>query len=373
MFKRVEKILNSIGEGITICDANLRHVFSNARFGEMTGLDKDAQGVSILEHYPGSISDTCVSVEVVRTRKQYTSINTYNNGVSLLSTGVPVFDDDGNLQYVVTISRNITELVRQEASVHGKQQNKTPMTVQKFISNAANIRFAIQHMDKLIGQRLSVLLLGETGTGKDYFAKFLHENAYPDPENRPFIKINCGAIPESLLESELFGYEKGAFTGASAKGKKGLIELANNGTLFLDEIGELPYNLQAKLLGVLQDKELTRVGGSEKIKINAKIISASNRDIFKMTQENKFRLDLYYRISMVTLHIPPLRERREDIPYLIDQLLREINQLYGKKAYLSLELYDLFFKYDWPGNIRELKNLMEKLIIFSSGDRIGID
>jgi transcriptional regulator with PAS, ATPase and Fis domain len=274
---------------------------------------------------------------------------------------------------VVTISRNITELVRQEASVHGKQQNKTPMTVQKFISNAANIRFAIQHMDKLIGQRLSVLLLGETGTGKDYFAKFLHENAYPDPENRPFIKINCGAIPESLLESELFGYEKGAFTGASAKGKKGLIELANNGTLFLDEIGELPYNLQAKLLGVLQDKELTRVGGSEKIKINAKIISASNRDIFKMTQENKFRLDLYYRISMVTLHIPPLRERREDIPYLIDQLLREINQLYGKKAYLSLELYDLFFKYDWPGNIRELKNLMEKLIIFSSGDRIGID
>jgi transcriptional regulator with PAS, ATPase and Fis domain len=274
---------------------------------------------------------------------------------------------------VVTISRNITELVRQEASVHGKQQNKTPMTVQKFISNAANIRFAIQHMDKLIGQRLSVLLLGETGTGKDYFAKFLHENAYPDPENRPFIKINCGAIPESLLESELFGYEKGAFTGASAKGKKGLIELANNGTLFLDEIGELPYNLQAKLLGVLQDKELTRVGGSEKIKINAKIISASNRDIFKMTQENKFRLDLYYRISMVTLHIPPLRERREDIPYLIDQLLREINQLYGKNAYLSLELYDLFFKYDWPGNIRELKNLMEKLIIFSSGDRIGID
>lgn len=274
---------------------------------------------------------------------------------------------------MVTISRNITELVRQEASVHGKQQNKTPMTVQKFISNAANIRFAIQHMDKLIGQRLSVLLLGETGTGKDYFAKFLHENAYPDPENRPFIKINCGAIPESLLESELFGYEKGAFTGASAKGKKGLIELANNGTLFLDEIGELPYNLQAKLLGVLQDKELTRVGGSEKIKINAKIISASNRDIFKMTQENKFRLDLYYRISMVTLHIPPLRERREDIPYLIDQLLREINQLYGKKAYLSLELYDLFFKYDWPGNIRELKNLMEKLIIFSSGDRIGID
>lgn len=214
----------------------------------------------------------------------------------------------------------------------------------------------------------SVLIVGETGTGKEEYAKYIHRSS-PRRE-QPFIRINCGAISQTIIESELFGYEKGAFTGANASGKMGLFEAANHGTIFLDEIGELPYIMQVKLLRVLQEQEIVRVGGTHPIQIDVRVISATNRDIKQMIQENLFREDLYYRLSVVTLEVPPLRERRNDILALVRCFVEELNKKYGMDKTLTKNAFQLLKNYSWPGNVRELKNCLEEALVMCEGDRI---
>ncbi len=216
--------------------------------------------------------------------------------------------------------------------------------------------------------RTTVLIQGESGTGKELIAKVIHHNTSPD---EPFIAVNCSAIVETLLESELFGHEKGSFTGAIAR-KLGKFELARLGTVFLDEISEMSVNLQAKLLRVLQEMEFDRVGGKDKVKVNARIMAATNKDLKAMVKEGKFRDDLYYRLNIVSITIPPLRERRQDIAPLIDYLLAKINlDLHKKVIGVSDEMMEVFMNYHWPGNIRELENLLVRACVVAQGQVLG--
>jgi transcriptional regulator with PAS, ATPase and Fis domain len=211
----------------------------------------------------------------------------------------------------------------------------------------------------------TVLLLGESGVGKDLVARIIHE-ASPRMETGTFVKINCGAIPEDLLESELFGYKGGAFTGANKEGKPGYFEVADKGTLFLDEIGDLPIRLQVKLLSVIQDQEVSRIGDVNKKKIDVRIIAATNQDLDAMVKNGRFREDLYYRLNVVPICIPPLRERKEEIPFLLAHYAEKYNKKYNAHHRLSKEATDVLSAYRWPGNVRELANLVEHLIVVTN-------
>ncbi|HVI39835.1 MAG TPA: sigma 54-interacting transcriptional regulator [Anaerovoracaceae bacterium] len=215
----------------------------------------------------------------------------------------------------------------------------------------------------------TVLITGESGCGKEIVAEAIH-NLSNRADNR-YVKINCAAIPENLLESELFGYERGAFTGSHQKDKPGMFELASDGTLLLDEIGEMPLGLQAKILRVIQEKDYIRLGGKTTIKVNTRIIAATNQDLNIMVKQGKFRLDLYYRLNVIPIFIPPLRERREDISLLVTHFLGEYNRKYGKRKYFSVDAINLIEHRKWLGNVRELKNFLERMVLTCDEDEIG--
>lgn len=232
------------------------------------------------------------------------------------------------------------------------------------VGNARDMKEIFKTIGVVSQSRTTVLIEGESGTGKELIAKVIHSNTAPD---EPYIAVNCSAIVETLLESELFGHEKGSFTGAITR-KLGKFELARYGTVFLDEISEMSLNLQAKLLRVLQEMEFERVGGKDRIKVNARIIAATNKDLKTLVKEGKFRDDLYYRLNIVSIKIPPLRERREDIPLLVDYLLAKINRdLHKRVIGVSDEMMDIFMRYRWPGNVRELENLLTRAVVVAKG------
>jgi TyrR family helix-turn-helix protein len=214
----------------------------------------------------------------------------------------------------------------------------------------------------------TILVTGESGTGKELIAETLHKNS--TRKNGPFIKVNCGAIPENLLESELFGYDYGAFTGAKKEGKAGYFQLATGGTLFLDEIGDLPFNLQVKLLRVLQNKEIVRVGGSKSIPVDVRIVTGTNHNLLEQVEKKMFREDLYYRLNVVPIHVPPLRDRKEDIPALVTHFMQLYNRKHKLNKKIAPELVDIFMGYSWPGNVRELENLIERLLVVTTKDLI---
>jgi transcriptional regulator with PAS, ATPase and Fis domain len=249
---------------------------------------------------------------------------------------------------------------------------------QRYVSELEQIRLQQLKMDDLVAksatmQRVvemaariatvdsTVLIMGESGVGKEVITNKIH--ALSRRKNQPFIKINCGAIPENLLESELFGYAGGAFTGAKKDGKPGMFELASTGTLFLDEIGELPLGLQVKLLRVLQEKSLTRVGGVKPIPIDVRVIAATNKDLPVLVKMGAFRDDLYYRLNVFGIQIPPLRQRREDIPPLLYEMLRKVNLQYNLQKKFAPAAVERLVNYDWPGNVREMENLVERLVV----------
>jgi len=238
--------------------------------------------------------------------------------------------------------------------------------VEGIVGRSKRIMEVLELVHRVAPTSATVLLMGESGVGKELIAKAIH---FLSPRaEKPFVAINCAAIPENLLEAELFGYEKGAFTGAYSP-KKGKFELANGGTLFLDEIGDMPLSLQTKLLRVLQEKEVERIGGTKPLKVDVRIIAATNKDLKKLVEEGKFREDLYYRLNVVPIYIPPLRERKEDIPVLVKHFLDQFSKEYGKELEISNDVMEAFMEYDWPGNVRELRNVVERMVIL---DRDGI-
>ncbi|MCL5046237.1 MAG: sigma 54-interacting transcriptional regulator, partial [Actinobacteria bacterium] len=239
-----------------------------------------------------------------------------------------------------------------------------------FTGASPKMRGILELGRKLARVDSTVLILGESGVGKNMLAKFIHRAS--SRGKGPFIEINCGAIPESLLESELFGYEEGAFTGARKGGKPGLIELANSGTLFLNEISELPLALQVKLLQVIQERSLTRVGGVQRAEIDVRLIAATNRDLEEEVRRGKFREDLYYRLNVVPVSVPPLRDRRDDVPILVHHFLRKISDRLGLEKKISPEAMDYLTAYSWPGNIRELENTVERLVVTTDDQVIDV-
>lgn len=228
----------------------------------------------------------------------------------------------------------------------------------------------VQEMIKKVApSKASVLLLGESGTGKTLIARIIHELS--NRAKLPFVKVNCTSLPENLLESELFGYEKGAFTGAS-RAKIGRIEEAVGGTIFLDEIGELSLALQAKLLRFLQEREFERLGGTRTIKVDVRIIAATNRDLSKAVAEGLFREDLYYRLNVFPIQVPALRERAEDIPFLLEHFIEKISREYGRRFRITPKAMEVLTLYDWPGNVREMENLIERLAILVDGNEMDL-
>lgn len=266
------------------------------------------------------------------------------------------------------------ELLQMTSKVHHLQKEVAMLSpagdpFQHIKGTSRAIKSSIETIKKISSTKATVLIQGESGTGKELFAKAIHESR--EPMNAPFIAINCGAIPAALFESELFGYERGAFSGADPKGKKGKIELARGGTLFLDEIGEMPLDLQVKLLRVLQERSYFPVGGTQLHRADCRIIAATNRDLKRMIADGSFREDLYYRLNVVTLDVPPLRERKEDIYELTQSFLHEFSLVYGRHIHsFTPEVFEDLLRYDWPGNIRELRNTIERLVIFSTEGEI---
>lgn len=294
-------------------------------------------------------------------------------GREVILTGNPVLDEQGAVSQVVINIRDMTELRRLKEEAQRAAAELQALRARHLA--APEIIYQSPAMERVVDQALrvaavdsTVLITGESGAGKEVVAKLIHRHS--QRREGPFMEINCGAIPENLLESELFGYEKGAFTGASKEGKVGLLEVANNGTLFLDEIGDLPLGLQVKLLRFLQEQKIYRLGGCHEIKLNVRILAATNKDLSRMVKEKAFREDLYYRLNVVPIILPPLRERREDILPLARHFLGIYNAKYGADKRLSLAAGRALEAYPWPGNVRELQNVMERLVIMGEDDLI---
>ncbi|TCP25606.1 PAS domain S-box-containing protein [Scopulibacillus darangshiensis] len=330
----------------------------------------------------GYLKDS-VTLKVLEQKQTVTILTVNNAGKERLSTGKPIFNEEGEIVRVVTNARNFSELdeVYQELRKALELNNYYKKELEKLKSkNRRDPDAIIKSADMLeifdLGERISevdatVLVLGETGVGKDVLAKHIHRSGRRY-ENGKFVKINCGAIPHDLLESELFGYEAGAFTGAKRTGKQGMFELANNGTLFLDEVGDLPLTLQVKLLRVLQEKSIQRVGGTKMIDVDVRLIAATNRNLKQMVKEGEFREDLFYRLNVIPIHIPPLRERKEDILPLVYHFLHTLNTKYLMKKEFDRGLKEFFYNYNWPGNVRELSNLVERLILMATEDVVTV-
>lgn len=375
------EMFNVLYDGLFITDNHGVTIYVNDAFLNLSGLKREAViGKSVFYLMENNIVPNSCSAIVLRTKEPAITINDYYQGKSCLVSGNPVFQE-GVLKRVVCVIRDVTEL----NSLKTKLENITSLSlsykyqlkeIEVKNKNKGVIETRSKIMKDIYDKAIKVapvdspiLLLGETGVGKDFLASFIHELSDRSNDGH-FVKVNCGAIPENLLESELFGYEPGAFTGASKQGKAGLFELANTGTLFLDEIGDIPLHLQVKLLNALQDKKIYRIGGTKIIKLQARIIAATNADLEQLIKEGKFRRDLYYRLNVMTIKIPALRERRDDIMPLAMSFLEEFNRQYHKTRYFSPRVIELFLSYDWPGNIREMKNIIERLVIISDQDCI---
>ena len=373
------EMLNKLKDGIYITDELGTTIFVNDAFLNLSGLTREqiiGKTVYDLRKYDVLPNSCCA--KVIETMGNVSTINHYYKGQRCLVSGSPIFDENGNLAKTIAVIRDVSELdvlmktITKEKNYYVKNDyNSETKSCHDPIEIINNVRMKniYKKAKKIADVDSTVLILGETGVGKDFIATYIH--GISNKSKGKFIKINCGAVPEHLMESEFFGYEEGAFTGAQKGGKKGLFEEANGGTLYLDEIGDMPYTLQVKLLSAINDKIFYRIGGINPIEFNARIIAATNHDLKKLVEEKKFRADLYYRLNVVTFVIPPLRNRKEDIIPLSAQFLEFYNNKHGKNCYFTSNCLERFLIYEWPGNIRELKNIIERLVLMS--DSAGID
>ncbi|MEN6389405.1 MAG: sigma 54-interacting transcriptional regulator [Syntrophomonas sp.] len=381
--EELDAIIESSFDGLYIADGRGITLRVNKAFEMITGISSEeflGRDVDDIEN-TGLVSES-VTALALKKREPVTIIQTYEKtGALTLATGNPVFDKNGNLFRVVSNVRDITELDNlkhkleqmQTLSQHYQNQLRS-LRLQyantEVVVNAPCMKELLDTAFRMAQVDSTILIVGESGTGKELIAELIHNNSPRNSE--AFIKVNCGAIPDNLLESELFGYEGGAFTGARKEGRHGYLEMANKGTIFLDEIGDLPYNVQVKLLRFLQNKEITRIGGSGPFKVDVRVVAATNRDLLEMVKQKLFREDLYYRLNVVPLNVPPLRDRKEDIPSLVSYFLQRFNRKYHMTKRISPDVVATFIHYNWPGNVRELENLIERLLVVTSGDLISL-
>lgn len=379
--KKLMAIIESSYDGIYVTDGNALTIIVNKSYEELTGLKRENLiGRKMDDLVREGIISQSGSLETMKTKKSVTMEQTFKNGKKVLISSSPIFDDNGNISNIITNVRDVTELYDLKNKLVINQN-----LAQKYSSEIETIKSQLLDCGNLVAEDelmietlriikkvakvdTTMLLLGETGVGKEEIAKYIHKNS--SRADKHFIKINCGAIPENLIESELFGYEKGAFTGAKKEGKMGLFQVADKGTIFLDEIGDLPLDMQVKLLRVLQEREFEKVGGIKPIKIDVRILAATNRSLEKMVRKKLFRQDLYFRINVVPIVIPPLRNRKKDIAALANHFIAELNKKYNMNKSFSPSAIQSLLEYDWPGNVRELKNIVERVVIMSGNNQI---
>ncbi len=354
------EILNHAFDAITINDKNGRLLFANNAYENLCGLNLKNYIHTYCEDFVENkiISKSVVS-EVLKTKKRTFDIAHFpktNKTALIIST--PIFDENNELQQVITNVRENQDLSLQQHADEAPAPIHSSIPMQEIISR-------IHHVADL---NMNILITGDTGTGKGVLAQYIHQLS--NRRKFPFMKINCAAFPDNLIESELFGYESGAFTGAEKGGKMGLLSAADKGILFLDEIGEMPYHLQAKLLDFLQHGEFMRIGSTKTTKVDVQIVAATNQDLLKMIEEKKFRKDLYYRLNVIPIRIPPLRERREEIPIFISHFMDINRNRFHKDMTLRPDVIDAICNLPFPGNVRELEHLIQALFVLSNDKEI---
>lgn len=371
----LDTIINSSYDGICITDGAGMILKANKAFEVLYGLDKDWVGSYAGELEEKNLATPSGTLLVLKEKRPVTLVQQIHNGRNLLATGTPIFNQEGKLINILINSRDFEELEsikhHFERNLEDRDRVKRNLGTENIIAYSQPMAKVLETCRKMARVDSTVLLTGESGVGKEVIAGYIHSSS--TRKDGPWVKVNCGTIPENLIESELFGYESGAFTGASKEGKTGFFELAHKGTVFLDEIGELPHNLQVKLLQVLQEKCLIRIGGTRLIQVDIRIIAATNRNLEEMVEKGKFRQDLFYRLNVVPIHIPPLRNRKDDINPLAHYFLELFNKKYGVDKKLTRMVQQVFLGYDWPGNIRELVNLIERLVVTSDSTYIEKD
>lgn len=381
--REYDTIVENSYDGIYITDRNGVTLKTNPAIERITGIPKEYYlGKSVDWLVKRGILKDSVTQRVVTQKRTVSVVQENYEGKETLLTGNPVFNEDGEIEKIVTNIRDLSELneLLNKIKEANELKNKYKKEIDKlkrqdkleegvyFVSEKMELIY--QMADRIADVDATVLILGETGVGKDVLARYIFQQSERSKQG-DFIKINCGAIPPELLESELFGYESGAFTGANKKGKPGLFELANKGVLFLDEIGELPLHLQVKLLRVLQEREIQRIGGTKSIKVDVRVVAATNRNLKEMVNNGTFREDLFYRLNVIPISIPPLRKRKDDILPLTNLFLERKNKEYNLDKTMSAALKDFFYSFDWPGNVRELLNLIERLVLTSPNKAIS--
>ena len=374
-FQYLTAIFDRSADGLLICDAQGRILKMNQAAERLNGIKaSEVVGREVSSLVAEGQINRSATQEVLETKRQVTLIQTTpRSGVTLLVTGTPVFDRNNDLCFVVVNERDISLIedmkrelaqARQESEKMREELNEITLLELRenhIVAQSSSMKQTLRLALKLARIDASnILIQGESGTGKGLLSKFIHANS--SRKNHPFIQINCAALPETLLEAELFGYEQGAFTGARETGKAGLFELASGGTLFLDEIGELPLGVQAKLLKYLDDHEIMPLGGTRTRKIDCSIIAATNQNLDQRTLKRQFRLDLFHRLNTFTLSIPPLRHRPEDILELVDTCLKRYNKRYNRRTSMGYKAYAALKSYAFPGNVRELINIIKQAV-----------
>lgn len=372
-----EEVVMNFQEEIFVTDNYGKVLFVNPKGAEILGLTpEEMQGSFVHELVEKGIISRSGSLAVLEEEKKVDILQFLSeNNKWRLCTGIPVCNYEGSIIMAMCTSKDVTELVETKRELENtvgelRKKDREINNVQEelfaqvnFVAKSPQMKKIKDTIKKIAPLDLTVLILGDTGVGKEVVARSIH--ALSPRREGNFIKINCAALPEHLIETELFGYEKGAFTGADKKGKKGKVELADGGTLFLDEIGEVSQDFQAKLLEFLQDMEFYQVGGNKKLKINTRIIAATNCNLHEEIKKGNFRKDLFYRLNLIPITIPQLRERRDDILVLINYFLDLYNRKYEKNVVLSDNVVETLISYDWPGNVRELEHVLERLVVMS--------
>ena len=376
-------IFNSSFDGLWISDAQGRVLRVNPTSRRFLGIgERDVTGRKVEDFVKEGYFDRAATTEVLKRRTAVSIIQKSRDGTELLVTGNPVYDEKGDIRLVVINARDLTALKKLQAELEESRaltdkyrSELTSLYDQEDLSSelivrSARMERAFETALKMARVDSSVLLLGESGVGKSLIAKMIHRASAR--RKGPLVRVDCAGVPASLIEAELFGYVKGAFTGARGEGKPGYFEMSQGGTLLLEEVGELPMNTQAKLLRFLEDNEVVRLGDITPRKIDVRVLAATNRNLQAMVEQGEFRQDLFFRLNVLPLVIPPLRRRKEDIPALVAYFLRQNNKKCGTARTISPAALDCLRRYSFPGNVRELANLVEQLVVMSPGEEIEV-
>ncbi|MTI84252.1 MAG: AAA family ATPase [Firmicutes bacterium] len=375
----LEVVINHSYDVIFVTDGLGNVIFANTVTKKLLGVSLEKIiGSNVKDLLEKGVYNWSPTLKALEKRTVVTGLLESWHGIKQMVTSTPLMDENGDVVMVITNSRHkklvdkYIEAIKKEKATADRYKTAVTYLSEKDLKQNLPVAKSQQMREIMAASQIiaktdsTVVLIGESGTGKEVMAKYIHGNSLRAKE--PFIPVNCAAIPQELMESEFFGYVRGAFTGASTQGKPGLFEIADKGTLFLDEISELPLSMQSKLLRVLETGEIQRLGSTTMCQTNVRLIAATNRDLKEMINQKTFRSDLYYRLNVIPIHLPPLRERPDDILALANKFLEELNRKYAFEKNLTTHAIAKLLEYSWPGNVRELRNVIERLVITSAGD-----